>query len=172
MLQILVQFGDNLTERVSGKQSSLNFESSLRFFSAEFWVEFSFSWIFLVEIQWSTFIYFYFLGSFIQEASDETNLLANFSCLYISVPEFVLKVRLVVLDKKEEVTFWCRNVWDYFSLLRPGQIKYRTWSAWFFLRSTHWLSGRVFANGPGDQGSISGRVRPKTQKVVLDNLLA
>ena len=27
---------------------------------------------------------------------------------------------------------------------------------------------RVFANGPGDLGSISGRVTPKTQKMVLD----
>ena len=27
---------------------------------------------------------------------------------------------------------------------------------------------RVFANGPGDLGSISGRVIPKTQKMVLD----
>ena len=27
---------------------------------------------------------------------------------------------------------------------------------------------RVFANGPGDQGSIPGRVIPKTQKMVLD----
>ena len=30
---------------------------------------------------------------------------------------------------------------------------------------------RVFANGPGDQGSISGRVIPKTQKMVLDSTL-
>ena len=28
--------------------------------------------------------------------------------------------------------------------------------------------GRVFANDPGDQGSILGRVIPKTQKMVLD----
>ena len=28
--------------------------------------------------------------------------------------------------------------------------------------------GRVFANGPGDLGSIPGRVIPKTQKMVLD----
>ena len=28
--------------------------------------------------------------------------------------------------------------------------------------------GRVFANGPGDRGSISGRVIPKTLKIVLD----
>ena len=30
------------------------------------------------------------------------------------------------------------------------------------------LMGRVFANGPGDRGSIPGRVIPKTQKIVLD----
>ena len=31
---------------------------------------------------------------------------------------------------------------------------------------------RMFANGPGDLGSIPGRVIPKTQKMVLDaNLL-
>ena len=30
------------------------------------------------------------------------------------------------------------------------------------------LQGRVFANGPGDQGSIPGRVIPKTLKMVLD----
>ena len=27
---------------------------------------------------------------------------------------------------------------------------------------------RVFTNGPGDRGSIPGRVTPKTQKIVLD----
>ena len=30
---------------------------------------------------------------------------------------------------------------------------------------------RVFANGPGDLGSIAGRVIPKTQKMVLDATL-
>ena len=30
---------------------------------------------------------------------------------------------------------------------------------------------RVFTNGPGDQGSISGRLIPKTQKMVLDAAL-
>ena len=30
---------------------------------------------------------------------------------------------------------------------------------------------RVFANGPGDQGSIPGRVIPKTHKMVLDAAL-
>ncbi len=31
--------------------------------------------------------------------------------------------------------------------------------------------GRVFANGPGDLGSIPGRVIPKTSKTVLDTSL-
>ena len=31
--------------------------------------------------------------------------------------------------------------------------------------------GRVFANGPGDQGTIPGRVIPKTFKMVLDTSL-
>ena len=30
---------------------------------------------------------------------------------------------------------------------------------------------RVFANGSGDQGSIPGRVIPKTQKMVFDSAL-
>ena len=33
------------------------------------------------------------------------------------------------------------------------------------------LAVRVFANGPGDLGSIPGRVIPKTQKMVLDATL-
>ena len=33
------------------------------------------------------------------------------------------------------------------------------------------LVGRVFANGPGDMGSILGRVTPKTFKMVLDTFL-
>ena len=33
------------------------------------------------------------------------------------------------------------------------------------------LIGRVFANGPGDLGSIPGRVILKTQKMVLDATL-
>ena len=33
------------------------------------------------------------------------------------------------------------------------------------------LMSRVFTNGPGDRGSISDRVIPKTQKMVLDAAL-
>ena len=32
----------------------------------------------------------------------------------------------------------------------------------------YWPNSSMFANGPGDQGSIPGRVLPKTQKIVLD----
>ena len=39
-----------------------------------------------------------------------------------------------------------------------------------YLYSTGPLS-RVYANGPGDQGSIPGQVLPKTQKMVLDAAL-
>ena len=37
--------------------------------------------------------------------------------------------------------------------------------------SAHWPSGRVFANGPGDVGSILGCIIPKTLKMVLDTSL-
>ena len=40
----------------------------------------------------------------------------------------------------------------------------------FFLLYTH-KNIRVFANGPGDSGSIPGRVIPKTQKMLLDAAL-
>ena len=38
-------------------------------------------------------------------------------------------------------------------------------------RQTTELMSRVFTNGPRDQGSILGRVIPKTQKMVLDAAL-
>ena len=33
------------------------------------------------------------------------------------------------------------------------------------------LMSRVFANGPGDRGSILGRIIPKSQRMVLDAAL-
>ena len=41
-------------------------------------------------------------------------------------------------------------------------------------KSVFWLIGlvnRVFTNGPGDRGSIPGRIIPKTLKMVLDSSL-
>ena len=40
---------------------------------------------------------------------------------------------------------------------------------YIYKNTGHWP--RVFANGPGDLGSIPGRVIPKTQKMVLDAAL-
>ena len=48
------------------------------------------------------------------------------------------------------------------------------WGCRLLNLSTDWLIdlvGRVFANGPGDLGSIPGRVLPKTLKMVLDTSL-
>ena len=39
------------------------------------------------------------------------------------------------------------------------------------LMSISWLYPRMFANGPGDLGSIPGRVIPKTLKMELDTTL-
>ena len=41
----------------------------------------------------------------------------------------------------------------------------------FLSLPAHSQVGRVFANGPGDLGSIPGRVIPKTSKMVLDTSL-
>ena len=38
-------------------------------------------------------------------------------------------------------------------------------------KPTHWSSGYSVANGPGNLGSIPGRVIPKTLKMVLDTSL-
>ena len=46
------------------------------------------------------------------------------------------------------------------------QILKKLWKYW-----TIGLMSRVFANGPGDQGSIPGWVILKTQKMVLDTAL-
>ena len=35
----------------------------------------------------------------------------------------------------------------------------------------HWLMSRVFSSGPGDRGSIQGRVIPKTQNMVFEAAL-
>ena len=41
----------------------------------------------------------------------------------------------------------------------------------YIYEPAYWLSGRMFTNGPGDRDPISGRVIPKTEKVVLDTSL-
>ena len=54
-------------------------------------------------------------------------------------------------------------------IIKPCYFSTRT----FFLNKKKIIGpvGRVFANDPGDQGSIPGRVIPKTLKMVLDTSL-
>ena len=58
----------------------------------------------------------------------------------------------------------------WFKLLRRGPSGHPRLHQLYF----YWfigLVGRMFANGPGNRGSITGRVIPKTLKMVLDNSL-
>ena len=41
----------------------------------------------------------------------------------------------------------------------------------FIMFTGNWPTSRGFTNGPGDRGSMPGRVIPKTQKMVLDAVL-
>ena len=43
--------------------------------------------------------------------------------------------------------------------------------AYLLFKPSHWLVDRVFTNGPGDLGSIPGRVITKTFKMILDTSL-
>ena len=57
---------------------------------------------------------------------------------------------------------------EYQLLYLKEGILYYTREIYINFLSTYILGVRVFANGPGDLGSIPGRVIPKTQKMVLD----
>ena len=64
---------------------------------------------------------------------------------FSSVPEFVLRVWIEVLNKKEEVTFSCRIVWDYFSLFHSGQIKSTPDRFDFFLEINFFIINSLFS---------------------------
>ena len=67
---------------------------------------------------------------------------------------------------KEKHTVWLGLVLWHINLRRLFNAK----SIFKHINSFGQMS-RVFANGPGDQGSIPGRIIPKTQKIVLDSAL-
>ena len=83
---------------------------SLKFFSAEFSVGFSFSCLTWKNFSSRLLFDFTFISweasaclkyvSAIQEASDETFLVAQVFRAFNLVPEFVLRISIVVLDKK------------------------------------------------------------------------
>ena len=51
---------------------------------------------------------------------------------------------------------------------RNNRSKENVYNKRFMKLPINCVAVRVFANGPGDLGSIPGRVIPKTQKMVLD----
>ena len=99
-------------------QFSFNFESSVKFFSAEFSVEYSFScltwdnfncrlWFNFTFISWEASCLFKILISVIQEASDETLLLPIFRAFTVWSPNSYFRLILVLfLGKLLALTIW------------------------------------------------------------------
>ena len=66
------------------------------------------------------------------------------------------------------------DIWILYIIDRPIDFISEIISIVFFIYTEYRDIGpavRVFANGPGDLGSIPGRVIPKTLKMVLDTTL-
>ena len=64
-----------------------------------------------------------------------------------------------------------RSVWKFQFCIGMLEIIWLCSNKWVSLYRLIGLVGRVFTNGPGDLGSIQGRVIPKTLKIVLDTSL-
>ena len=77
-----------------------------------------------------------------------------------------VKKSLPVLNKNLHASL--SNGFNFKSKYFLSSIFYFTVFKIFSVCSDIGLAVRVFANGPGDLGSIPGRVIPKTQKMVLD----
>ena len=60
---------------------------------------------------------------------------------------------------------------SFFFNLNLFVLEWKTWYRITVCKLFIGLVGRVFANDPGDLGSIPGRVIPKTLKMVLDTSL-
>ena len=98
--------------------------------------------------------------------------LISYFLLYFKFSNFSFLIRIHLRhcfnDNKEYIE---DKLTSPFSLEKPG---YQYWLLYYWLWEPYWLIGlvgRVFANCPGDLGSIPGRVIPKTQKMVLDATL-
>ena len=70
----------------------------------------------------------------------------------------------------ETVCLWM-TIYIYIYIQESAE-KFRSWQRLYYaINQAIGLMSRVFTNGPGDRGSIPGRVIPKTQKMVLDAAL-
>ena len=105
-------------------QSSFNWESSLKFFSTEFSVDFPFSCLtwynFSCRLSFNFTFFFWggeaFCRLFKKGMKKKKNpCVASFFCLQFG-PRICTEASIVVLGQKREVAFWCRIVWHFFSL--------------------------------------------------------
>ena len=122
-----------------------NFESSIKLsFQQNSWFFFQLVWLGRISVVDFRLILLLLLGklldylkylSAVHVACDETHLLAIFPCLYSLVPEFVLRVPIVVFNKIVGGSFLVPYCLGLLLPFPAGQIKCRTWSVWFFLRN-------------------------------------
>ena len=124
-------------------------------------------------------------GKFIYQFQPETktlfrklerilNKLYRKICLYYLMKDIYIYIYIIIIIVVVVVV-----VYIHFVIYLIVTCKYITlWSRKEVAISDIWsyrfigLMGRVFANGPGDMGSIPGRVIPKTLKMVLDTSLS
>ena len=122
---------------------------------------------FLSEASWETvtfaFIYFIFIllsSSLPYKFTDQDHVTMNHQGFWILLL-FQMYLNIVAPRLKEILLCVGRQFFLRMILSIFGVIFY--WAIG--------LMSRVFANGPGDWGSIPGRVIPKTQEMVLDVFL-
>ena len=92
----------------------------------------------------SSFLFLFF--------TEKTSMLVSFSTLSTFFFKFAYCLKMVLYKQFVQV-FPNAGHFSFF---------------YFMLNRAIVLMSRVFPNGPGNQGSILGRVIPKTQKIVLD----
>ena len=86
---------------------------------------------------------------------------------FLNVPELLPHHQMQFSVRSR--THWVRG---FYHLCSWCILQFHQTVLWkFILHRLIGLMGRVFANGPGDLGSIPGRVIPKILKMVLDTSL-
>ena len=104
----------------------------------------------------------------------------------VSVPDLIIGREQQNLNVKLVRSSLCTNFWNDMMTITKPKVKYCSYGENKILNIIHVpfylvqnqeinrlisLVGRVFANGPGDLGSIPGRVIPKTLIMVFDTSL-
>ena len=96
------------------------------------------------------------------EFSHQSSLYILHETKCLQCTRTLLTIFTVILSSKWlQFIFWILNTFHLPFFCRTLQLSFKCTNAIGLMR-------RVFANSPGDQGSIPGRVIPKTQIMVLD----